>query len=108
MGDVIRVPVQIGGSGQTEATAIRQILHGTVAIDLPSINAGAVQSASGSAPGVVAGMNVLVIPQAWVLNESVIIAAALGIADGIQVTGTNPSAGAINPTSQTFAYWAWR
>ena len=109
MGDVIKVPLQIGGSGVGEATAINQILHGTVSIDLPSVAAaGAVGSASAAINGMTSAFSVLLLPRAWVASESVIIAAAVGIAGGVQVTATNPSAVAIDATAATFQYFAWR
>lgn len=106
MPDVNNVPTKFGYGSSGDFFA--DVKCGTVAVDLPSLAAGVVASASASVPGMTAGHRVLVLPQAWVLNETVYIAAAIGIADGIQVTGTNPSAGTINATSQTCQFFAWR
>jgi len=108
MGDVFRVPIQVGGSGTTEATAIRQILHGTASFTIPSCAVGALVSASASAPGIVSGFNVLVFPNAWAANVPVIPCGAAGGADLIQLSATNAGSGTLVAGAQTFAYFAWR
>lgn len=108
MGDVFRVPVQFGGSGNTEATAIRQILHGTASFTIPSCAVGAVVTASAAAGGVTSNFNILLYPNAWTANVPVIPCGAIGGADLIQMSATNAASATLVAGAQTFAYFAWR
>lgn len=101
--------VVITQSGTSDVNVIREIIHGAVTIELPSVAAnGAISSASAAVNGITSQFRVLVMPSAWIASNQVIIAAAAGITDGIQVTATNPNTAAIDATAQSFNYFAWR
>lgn len=114
MGDVIRDleivepgTLKVGNRG--EATALQELIAGSFTLNLGSIAAvGVTSSASAVQAGMTADHKVLIMPAAWASTETVRIAAAAGIAGGIQVTAINTSASAIDPTSQTFNFFAWR
>lgn len=98
----------LGGPNPSDCTKLSRIFFGTVTLDFPSCAAGAVVSASGAFAGVDSTFNVLLGAQSWVLNNSVIVEAAAGIAGGIQATATNPSAGAIDAASTVFNFIAFK
>ena len=108
MTDTLKAGVIISQS-QTDSNRIRDIVHGTTTFAIPSVAAnGAVGSASGIAAGVTSDMNVIIQPFALAANQQVILGAADAIADGIQVTATNPSASAIAAFTASASYFAWR
>ena len=99
----------IVSEGQSDSNRIREIVHGSTTFAIPSIGAdGAVGSASGIAPGMVAGMKVIVMPYARPSGQQVIIAAAIGTDGGVQLTATNASASAIAGFNSSANYFGWR
>lgn len=99
--------LKLGAEG---ATALSEIIAGTVTIPAISIiAANNSKSASAAVVGLTADHKVLIQATAWAAtNESVIYSGAKGIAGGIQVTATNPSASAITTTAQGFSFFAFK
>jgi len=97
--------------GTVDATEVQSLITGTATLGaLPSMAEGVVASASAAVVGVTAAHRVIAIPQAWIAADSgIYIAAASGIAGGIQVTAGNARSSTVSATTaQAFSYLAWR
>lgn len=114
MADIIKVPVEIQepatlSVGGAHATDLREIIAGVVSVDLPSINAAAIGSASAAVTGLTANHRVLISPvEAAITDAPAHIVAAVGIAGGFQVTAYNSSGAAVNATARNVNYFAFR
>jgi hypothetical protein len=113
MGNIFKSHVRIKAPatlqvGTEDATKLVEVIAGTATINLPSIPLQGVASASAAVAGLAATFAVIVQPRAWVAAEPVWLAGAVGIAGGIQVTGYNASASAVDPTSQVCNFFAYR
>ena len=96
--------------GDTDATEITQIMHGSFTYDAPSLAAAASSSASASISGLSASFSVFVVPRAMLGPEAggVVVQAVVGAANAIFMTTVNASTATRDAASTTFSYFAIR
>lgn len=94
--------------GKVGATEIAEIIHGSITIPaITGIVAQSSKSASAAFTGLTADHKVVLMPQAWAA-EPTFIAAAKGIAGGIQLTAVNTSGVSATTTTQSANFFAWK
>ncbi len=101
--------VKIGNAA--DVSFLRDVMAGQVMIPATgsiAIAIGNIASGSGAVQGMTTSHRVFVKARQWKDNESVFIAACLGIANGIQITASNPSATNLSATAQLYDYFAFR